>query len=133
MYIYQPVFESGANYFPSMFAWTIAALFLYQITVIGVVALKLGSAQSPLLIPLPVITLMFYYYCINHFNIAAQHPPLFEACKATSPSAPLDGQAYSQPELTTGPLSLQAAIKEQETDIALTPPAHSNSEASLDF
>ncbi len=113
--MYKPVFESGAEYFPSLFGWTITALVLYQITLIGIIILKVGIVQGPMLIPLPVLTLLFYSYCTEHYAPCARDQALFEAVRLLDSSAdPKPEDLYHQMELTVKDLTLAEAIEEQE-------------------
>lgn len=118
MYVYLPTFESGAAYFPSVFAWVNASIFLYQITLIGVLSLKLGAIQGPLVVPLPFLTLFFYYYCTSNFGRRSADIPLFESRRLLANDHIATG-AYIQPELSSSALTLAEAIKEQEDPSAL--------------
>ena len=85
----------------------------FQITIIGVLALKAGVIQAPLMFPLPILTISFYFYCMRHFNTPAKHLPLHEALTPLDEGA-IDAQAFMQPELKGAPLTLDNAIAEQE-------------------
>jgi hypothetical protein len=60
MYVYIPAYESGGKLWPLVYKYMCAGLFIFQLTVIGIIALKYGYIQTPLLVPLPFITIVVY-------------------------------------------------------------------------
>jgi hypothetical protein len=58
-----------------------AALFLFQITIVGILGLKKAAAPSILVIPLLFFTVAFHSYCVDYFHEKALHLPAFEAKK----------------------------------------------------
>ena len=110
MYVYLPNFESGGVYFPKVFSWTVVAMFIFQLTIAGIVSLKQAPIQAAMLVPLPIITIAFYFYCMKHFNEPAKFLTAFEAKKLVGDGvvAPEDG--YIQPALTEPKIGLPAAL-----------------------
>lgn len=62
-YVYMPAFEGGGQLFPVLFQRIMVACVVAQLTIIGVLGVKGGSIQAPLLIPLLVATVAFWVYC----------------------------------------------------------------------
>jgi hypothetical protein len=112
MYVYLPNFESGGVYFPKVFSWTIVAMFIFQLTIAGIVSLKQAPIQAAMLIPLPIITVGFYFYCMKHFNQPAKFLTAFEAKKLLGDDvvAPEDG--FVQPALVAPQVGLPEPLAE---------------------
>eukprot|EP01018_Ginkgo_biloba_P029931 Gb_08556 [translate_table: standard] len=64
--VYVPSYESNGRMWPHIHSRFLAALIVYQITMIGYFAIK-KFIYSPLLIPLPFATLVFAYICKKRF------------------------------------------------------------------
>ena len=64
--MYVPSYESNGRMWPHIHSRFLAALIVYQITMIGYFAIK-KFIYSPLLIPLPFATLVFAYICKKRF------------------------------------------------------------------
>ncbi len=113
MYVLLPNFESGGVYFTSLFSWTIRALYLFQLSIIGIVGLKKAAVPSILLIPLLFVTAAFHSYCESFMQEKAAHLPAFEAKK--NDDFDIGKDSYLQPAL--GPVMqpdfLAASIEEQ--------------------
>lgn len=60
---------------PHMHTRFIASLIIYQLTMIGYFGVK-KFYYAPLLIPLPVLSLIFAYVCHKRFYPAFEHTPL---------------------------------------------------------
>ncbi|KAL3682930.1 hypothetical protein R1sor_000952 [Riccia sorocarpa] len=75
----EPKYESGAAYWPYMFGYIIVALLIKHITLIGLMTLKEAKSSTPFLLPLPICTIIFYFYCKNRFEHGFQFYALEEA------------------------------------------------------
>lgn len=71
--VYAPKFETGGKFWPIVHNSTIFSLILMHVIAIGIFGLKKLPLASSLIIPLPVLTLLFNDYCRKRFL------PLFEA------------------------------------------------------
>jgi len=61
-------FEGGGQLFPILFNRIMAAFVVAQLTIIGVMGVKGGIVQGPLLAPLLVCTIGYWYYR-NKFSV----------------------------------------------------------------
>ncbi|CAM0905341.1 unnamed protein product [Alopecurus aequalis] len=73
--VYVPSYESNGRFWPHMHTRIIAALMIYQATMIGVITLKV-FVYSPILVPLLPISLIFAYTCNTRFYPAFAKTPL---------------------------------------------------------
>lgn len=73
--VYVPSYESNGRMWPHMHTRIIAALLLYQATMIGVIGLK-KFYYSPILVPLLPISFIFAYICHMRFYPAFANTPL---------------------------------------------------------
>ncbi|KAM0841612.1 hypothetical protein ACQ4PT_058901 [Festuca glaucescens] len=73
--VYVPSYESNGRMWPHMHTRIIAALMIYQATMIGVIGLK-KFVYSPILVPLIPISLIFAYTCHTRFYPAFAKTPL---------------------------------------------------------
>ncbi|XVF25410.1 hypothetical protein REPUB_Repub13aG0210200 [Reevesia pubescens] len=64
--VYVPAYESYGRMWPHMHARILGALLLYQVTMLGYFGVRLFY-YTPLLIPLPVLSLLFFYVCRKKF------------------------------------------------------------------
>ncbi|KAK3701719.1 hypothetical protein QZH41_018872 [Actinostola sp. cb2023] len=60
--VYIPIFDSGGLLWPKVFNRIIAGLLVFQALMIGIFGLKKIAAVSILVLPLPVITLLFFAF-----------------------------------------------------------------------
>ncbi|KAL6994186.1 CSC1-like protein hyp1 [Sarracenia purpurea var. burkii] len=74
--VYAPKFETGGTFWPIVHNSTIFSLILMHIIAIGIFGLKKLPLASSLCVPLPVLTLIFNYYCRRRFL------PIFKAYSA---------------------------------------------------
>lgn len=77
--VYVPKFESSAAFWPLAHRFIIVALLITHITLIGLFSIKRSAASTPLLLPLPVLTLFFHWYCTDRYGPAFDQYPLQEA------------------------------------------------------
>eukprot|EP00898_Chlorokybus_atmophyticus_P003092 jgi/Chlat1/3784/Chrsp259S03919 len=82
MHAHVTKFESGGRMWPVIHNRIIAALLVMQITIIGIFALKLSIRQTPFLLPLPVMTIAFYYITRRRFLDASTYLSVDRARKA---------------------------------------------------
>lgn len=64
--VYVPSYESYGRMWPHMFIRILAAMIIYQVTMFGYFGGK-KFYYAPLLIPLPIITLIYGYICNKKF------------------------------------------------------------------
>ncbi|KAJ6823718.1 CSC1-like protein HYP1 [Iris pallida] len=76
--VYLPKYETGGKFWPIVHNSTIFSLLLMQAIAIGIFALKKLPLASGLILPLPVLTLLFNEYCRKRFL------PVFVAYPAES-------------------------------------------------
>lgn len=62
IYVYLPKYETGGKMWPMVFRYLLIGVLIAQLSTLGVVSLKYGIIQGPILIPLPFITFIFYGY-----------------------------------------------------------------------
>ncbi|KAJ7371194.1 Transmembrane protein 63C [Desmophyllum pertusum] len=65
--IYMPAYSNGGMMWPRVFNRMIVATVLFQFLMFGVIGLKQSYAASMLLLPLPVITILFYFVILQHY------------------------------------------------------------------
>lgn len=61
---------------PHMYLRIMAALIVYQVTMLGYIGLLREFFYAPLLIPIIVVSFIFAYVCQEHFYLAFVHNPL---------------------------------------------------------
>ncbi|PSS35126.1 CSC1-like protein [Actinidia chinensis var. chinensis] len=74
--VYEPKFDTGGTFWPIVHSSTIFSLVLMHIIAIGIFGLKKLPLASSLIVPLPVLTLVFNDYCQKRFL------PIFKAYPA---------------------------------------------------
>jgi hypothetical protein len=62
--LYTSLCESGGTNWHRIFKFIMVGVVISQVTVIGVVAVKVGVEMGPFLLPLPVISYLFF----SHFD-----------------------------------------------------------------
>ncbi|EAY83674.1 hypothetical protein OsI_38898 [Oryza sativa Indica Group] len=90
--VYSPKYDTGGRFWPIVHGGTIFSLVLMHVIAIGVFGLKKLPLASSLLVPLPVLTLLFNEYCRNRFL------PIFEAY-STESLIKKDREEESKPEM----------------------------------
>ncbi|KAL8468576.1 hypothetical protein ACS0TY_031680 [Phlomoides rotata] len=78
--VYVPSYESYGRMWPHMFNRIIAALILYQATMVGYFAAK-QFYYTPILIPLPILSLVFAFICTKKFYRFFESTALDVACR----------------------------------------------------
>ncbi|KAF7842909.1 CSC1-like protein ERD4 [Senna tora] len=73
--VYVPSYESYGRMWPHMNNRIIASLILYQLTMCGYFGVQ-KFYYTPLLIPLPILSIIFGFVCAKKFYPAFQHPAL---------------------------------------------------------
>nr|CAD1819461.1 unnamed protein product [Ananas comosus var. bracteatus] len=74
--VYSPKYDTGGRFWPIVHNTTIFSLILMHLVAIGIFGLKKLPLASSLVLPLPVLTLLFNEYCRKRFL------PIFEAYSA---------------------------------------------------
>ncbi|KAH9606919.1 hypothetical protein KSS87_009314 [Heliosperma pusillum] len=77
--VYVPSYESYGRMWPHLHKRFIAALLLYQVTMVGYFSTK-KFIYTPILVPLPIITLIFAFVCAKRFYHFFQCTALEVAC-----------------------------------------------------
>ncbi|KAL2612175.1 hypothetical protein R1flu_023867 [Riccia fluitans] len=67
MHVYEPAYETGGQYWPQVHNRILAALFLMQITFVGIFQSSMSNLVSLLSVPLPILTILYYQYCSHRF------------------------------------------------------------------
>uniref|UniRef100_A0ACD5YJG5 Uncharacterized protein n=1 Tax=Avena sativa TaxID=4498 RepID=A0ACD5YJG5_AVESA len=108
--VYSPKYDTGGRFWPIVHNATIFSLVLMHLISIGVFGVKKFPVGSSLLVPLPLLTLLFNAYCGNRFF------PIFEAY-STESLINKDRQEQSKPEMAEFFRNLETAY----TDPAMKP------------
>ncbi|KAK6929070.1 CSC1/OSCA1-like, N-terminal transmembrane domain [Dillenia turbinata] len=77
--VYNQRYESAAAFWPHVHSRIIASLLISHLLLLGLLSTKKAANSTPLLIPLPILTLAFHKYCKNRFEPAFRKYPLEEA------------------------------------------------------
>ena len=99
MYVILPNFESGGKYFSQLFSWTMVAMLLFQLTIIGIIGLKKALAPALVTVPLLPLTIAFWIYCKTYMEAKALNLPAFEAAKKDDDAVEPPSDGYIQPAL----------------------------------
>ncbi|KAJ9135816.1 hypothetical protein P3X46_032951 [Hevea brasiliensis] len=78
--VFVPSFESYGRMWPHMHTRILASLLLFQVTMFGYFGVK-EFYYTPMLIPLPIISLIFVYVCSKKFYRSFCNTPLEVACR----------------------------------------------------
>lgn len=73
--VYVPKYESNGRMWPHMHARILAALIIYQVTMLGFFALK-QFLYAPLMLPLIILSFIFAFVSKQRFYLAFYHTPL---------------------------------------------------------
>lgn len=100
--VYVPSYESYGRMWPHMFNRILAALILYQVTMFGYFGVQ-KFYYAPLLIPLPILSLLFGFVCSKKFYPAFEHPALEVAAAALKevPNMELIYRSFIPPSLSS--------------------------------
>lgn len=98
--VYVPSYESYGRMWPHMHARIMGALLLYQVTMLGYFGV-IKFYYTPILIPLPILSLLFYYVCRRKFYNAFCHTALEVASQELkeTPNMELIFRSYIPPSL----------------------------------
>ncbi|XP_066357737.1 CSC1-like protein HYP1 [Miscanthus floridulus] len=113
--IYVPKYDTGGKFWPVVHSTTIFSLVVLHIIAIGVFGLKKLPLASSLLLPLPLLTLLFNEFCRNRFL------PIFEAY-STESLIKKDREEQSKPDMAEFFSNLITAY----SDPALKPIQHAS-------
>ncbi|KAJ1414198.1 Calcium-dependent channel, 7TM region, putative phosphate [Sesbania bispinosa] len=100
--VYVPSYESYGRMWPHIHNRILASLILYQITMLGYFGVQ-KFYYTPLLIPLPILSLAFGFVCAKKFYPAFQHPALEAAAHALKevPNMELIFRSFIPPSLSS--------------------------------
>ncbi|CAG8739646.1 6504_t:CDS:2, partial [Acaulospora morrowiae] len=76
LYVYFHPYETAGIAWPKIFHRIIVGLYIYQIMMIGYMSLRKCYVMAGSLIPVPIITAIFYYYVNEAYNRNATFIPL---------------------------------------------------------
>lgn len=68
--VYDQRYESGAAFWPDVHQRLIIDLLISQFLLIGLLSTKMIAKSTPLLIPLPILTIWFHIFCKDRFESA---------------------------------------------------------------
>lgn len=74
--MYVQIYESGASFWPDVHRRFMMNVGLSQLLIMGLLSTKNFSISSPLLLPLPVLSIWFHIYCKGRFESAFVTFPL---------------------------------------------------------
>lgn len=96
-----PKYESKGRMWPHIHARILASLFLSQLTMLGYFGVK-KFVYVPLLVPLPVATVIFAYICYKFFYPSFNVTPLSATCAEPKLPPTLESviEAYTVPCLS---------------------------------
>ncbi|KAK4261512.1 hypothetical protein QN277_004499 [Acacia crassicarpa] len=77
--VYNQQYESAAAFWPHVHSRIIASLLISQLLLLGLLSTKEAAKSTPLLVILPILTIVFHKYCKNRFEPAFRKYPLEEA------------------------------------------------------
>ncbi|KAK2989953.1 hypothetical protein RJ640_004116, partial [Escallonia rubra] len=99
--VYVPSYESYGRLWPHVHTRILAALILYQVTMIGYFIVKLFWF-APVLIPLPILSFIFAYICSKKFYRSFQYTALEVACRELkeTPNMELIYRSFIPPSLS---------------------------------
>ncbi|KAJ4727522.1 calcium permeable stress-gated cation channel 1 [Melia azedarach] len=121
--VYDQIYESGAAFWPDVHRRLIINLIISQLLMLGLLSTMEADRATPLLIPLPIITIWFHMYCKGRFESAFVMFPLQDAMvkdtleKATEPNLNLRTylqDAYVHPVFKGGELEIAQITDEEE-------------------
>ncbi|ERM99166.1 hypothetical protein AMTRI_Chr02g212240 [Amborella trichopoda] len=100
--VFVPSYESYGRMWPHMHTRIVAALFVFQLTMIGYFGTK-AFVYTPLLIPLPFLSVIFAFVCQKRFYQSFAVNPLEVACQSLKEAPNLDSiaEAYVPPCLSS--------------------------------
>ncbi|XP_022787942.1 CSC1-like protein ERD4 [Stylophora pistillata] len=84
--VYIPVYSCGGMMWPRVFNRMIIATVVFQLLMFGVIGLKQSYAASVLILPLPVITVLFYFFILQHYIRPAENLSLSAAHGLENPA-----------------------------------------------
>ncbi len=74
--VYEPLYESAASFWPLIHRNIVIALIMKHITLIGLFSTKRAFESTPFLLPLPILTFIFYLHCNQRYFLAFVNYPL---------------------------------------------------------
>ncbi|KAL8138399.1 hypothetical protein V2J09_004400 [Rumex salicifolius] len=110
--VYVPSYESNGRMWPHIHTRVVGALMLYQLTMLGYFGVK-KFHYTPILIPLPIITLIFALVCKDKFYRFFQNTALEVVCSNELREAPNMDQVFQS---FIPPCLLQLHEKQEEDE-----------------
>lgn len=100
--VYAPSYETHGRMWPHMYNRITASLVLYQLTMLGYFGAK-KFVYGGLLTPLPILTLLFVYFCTTKYYRFFQSTALDVACRELKETPNLEGvfRSYIPPSLSS--------------------------------
>lgn len=78
--VYNQAYESAAAFWPDVHRRIITGMIISHLLLIGLMSTKEASQSTPLLIPLPILTIWFHRFCKSRFESAFIKFPLQVSC-----------------------------------------------------
>ncbi|KAH6825653.1 Early-responsive to dehydration stress protein [Perilla frutescens var. hirtella] len=100
--VYVPSYESYGRMWPHMYNRIMASMVLYQLTMVGYLAAK-KFFYTALLIPLPILSFLFVYFCTTKYYRFFQSTALDVACRELKETPNLEGvfRSFIPPSLSS--------------------------------
>ncbi|ORX90223.1 DUF221-domain-containing protein, partial [Basidiobolus meristosporus CBS 931.73] len=87
LYVYFRRFETGGKFWPVVVRRLVIGIFIFQLTMLGVLLLNNAFAPGISIAPLFIITIYFYHYVIRNFEKRSRYLPL-ELSELVTPGLP---------------------------------------------
>lgn len=78
-YVIVPQVESGGKLWYKLFKYAMTGLMMSTLTMVGYMGIKQGIAQTPLLIPLPIIVYVVWGQCKEKYEVISANAALSQA------------------------------------------------------
>ena len=101
IFLYKPQFQSGGDFFYSLYGYSMYALIFASIAIIGFMGVRQGVVQTILLAALPFFIVACWRFTEGRFKALSQNMTALVAAQkdAALGSSDLDPQFYAQPAL----------------------------------
>ncbi|XP_051128196.1 CSC1-like protein ERD4 [Andrographis paniculata] len=119
--VYVPSYETYGRMWPHIFVRVMASLVVFQLTMLGYFGTKEFS-YTPILIPLPILSVIFAVFCTNKFYRFFKFTALDVACRELKEAPAMDGvfRSFIPPCLVSDKTTAAAVADEEQFDDALS-------------
>lgn len=115
MYVYETKIESGGKIWPVLFQTIMTSVIFFQVTMIIILVLKGGHLQAYILIPLPVLTLVFQYLYYRRMHVLGSY---LIGSDSNLPSAYVDESFVGDGKRAAKKSSVSSSLRKQFQDPA---------------